>query len=243
MFAIPWHGHTLVGTTDEAIPRAVLEPRTTKNEIEFILQIVGQYLAKNPTRTDVLSVFAGIRPLVKGDGATNTAALSRDHYILNETGLLTVTGGKWTTYRNMAEDGVNRAAAWAGLPPRSCRTRMLRIHGHSKAIAVNDPLGVYGSDAAAIRELQMSERLHAEMPYTAAEVVWAVRHEMARTVEDVLSRRLRALMLNAAAARAMAPRVAALMADELGRNAAWQDAQVRAFTEQARGYELLIEDL
>jgi glycerol-3-phosphate dehydrogenase len=238
MFAIPWQGHTLVGTTDVAIPSAELEPRATESEIEFILATAGRYLAKKPTRADVRSVFAGVRPLVKTSSAKNTAALSRDHAMSEEAGLLTVTGGKWTTYRNMAEGAVNRAAVLAGLPPRSCRTKRLTIHGHCEAGASNDPLAVYGSDAAAIRGLGLSERLHADLPYTAAEVIWAARHEMARTVEDVLSRRLRALVLDAAAASAMAPRVAALMAGELGRDAAWQAERVRAFTELARGYEM-----
>jgi glycerol-3-phosphate dehydrogenase len=239
MFAIPWHGHTLVGTTDVPIPRADLEPRATEPEIDFILETAGRYLAKRPTRSDVLSVFAGIRPLVKAAGKANTAALSRDHTIHLDHGLVTITGGKWTTYRNMAEDAVNRAAEIGRLPERRCRTKRLPIHGHRRDGDPTDPLHGYGSDAAAIRALPgYSERLHPELPYTVAEVVWAARHEMARTVEDVLARRTRALVLNAAAARAMAPRVAELMAAELGHDAVWQAEQARRFLELAKGYEL-----
>ncbi|QEL15191.1 glycerol-3-phosphate dehydrogenase/oxidase [Limnoglobus roseus] len=218
LFAIPWHGRTLVGTTDVPVPTTELEPRATEAEIDFILETAGRYLAKTPTRADVLSVFAGIRPLVKADGGTNTAALSRDHTIRTEAGLLTVTGGKWTTYRNMAEDAVNRAAELAGLPPKPCRTANLRITGPIASGSVVP--------------------LHPQLPYTEADIVRAVRHEMARTVEDVLSRRLRALILDADAAVEMAPRVAALMAAELGRDAAWEAEQVRAFTALARGYQL-----
>jgi glycerol-3-phosphate dehydrogenase len=129
MFAIPWHGHTLVGTTDVAIRRADLEPRTTESEIELILETAGRYLARPPTRQDVRSVFAGIRPLVKTSNTRNTAKLSRDHTIIEEAGLLTITGGKWTTYRNMAEDCLDHAAAVAGLPARVCRTKTLVIRG------------------------------------------------------------------------------------------------------------------
>ena len=243
MFAIPWHGRVLVGTTDVAVPVAELEPRATEREIELILETAGRYLAKPPSRADVLSVFAGVRPLVKATGAANTAALSRDHAIIAESGMVTVTGGKWTTYRNMAEDCISRAAELAGLPAKPCRTKTLPIHGAEKDVEPNDPLAVYGSDAAAIRELQRSRPdlsgiLHPDLPYTATEVVWAARHEMARTIEDVLSRRLRALVMNAAAAREAAPRVAELLAAELGRDDSWREEQVRSFTELAQGYEL-----
>jgi glycerol-3-phosphate dehydrogenase len=243
LFAIPWHAHTLVGTTDIEVPRAPVEPRPTTEEIDFILETAGRYLARPPQRTDVLSTFAGIRPLVKAGGGS-TAALSRDHTVrVDAPGLVTITGGKWTTYRRMAEDGVNRAAALAGLPKRACRTRDLPIHGHDPDAARSGDLAGYGSDAPAIRALAetdptLGERLHPTLPYIAAEVVWAVRMEMARTVDDVLARRLRALFLNAAAAVEMAPRVASLVARELGRDAAWAAAQVRAFAELARGYRV-----
>lgn len=244
MFAIPWHGHTLVGTTDVAVPDAKLEPRPTEQEIAFVLDTAGRYLQKPPTRADVLSTFAGIRPLVSAGTGKNTAALSRDHTIkIESSGLLTITGGKWTTYRNMAEDCVNRAAELGGLERRECVTRTLHIHGWHDNAKHFGPLAVYGSDAPLIRELadadaKLAEPLHSMLPYTGAEVVWAARFEMARTVEDVLARRLRALFLNARAAVAMAPRVAALLARELGRDSAWQVAQVDAFGEVAGGYVL-----
>ncbi|MCE9532527.1 MAG: glycerol-3-phosphate dehydrogenase/oxidase [Planctomycetes bacterium] len=244
LFAIPWHGHTLVGTTDVAIPAANLEPRATSSEIDFILETAGRYLAKRPTRADVLSVFVGIRPLAKGDANSITAALSRDHTIrVDGTGLLTIAGGKWTTYRNMAEDCVDQAAKLGQLVRRHCVTKSLHLHGFHEGADSADPLATYGADAAAIRSLQdadpsLATRLHPSLPYSGAEIVWAARHEMARTVEDALSRRTRALFLNAKAARAMAPRVAELLANELGRDAAWQAEQVKAFCELARRYEL-----
>jgi glycerol-3-phosphate dehydrogenase len=243
LFAIPWHGHTLVGTTDIEVPRAPAEPRPTAHEIDFILETAGRYLARPPQRGDVLSTFAGIRPLVKAGGGS-TAALSRDHTIrVDAPGLVTITGGKWTTYRRMAEDGVNRAAALAALPKRACRSRDLPIHGHDPDASRFGDLAGYGSDAPAIQALveadaSLGERLHPALPYIAAEVVWAVRAELARTADDVLARRLRALFLNAAAAVEMAPRVATLMARELGRDAAWTAAQVRAFADLAQGYRV-----
>ena len=244
MFAIPWHGHTLVGTTDVAVPDASLEPLPTEEEIAFVLDTAGRYLQKKPTRADVLSAFAGIRPLVSAGGGKNTASLSRDHTIRTESGLLTITGGKWTTYRNMAEDGVNRAAGVGDLGRRECVTQTLRIHGWHDNAAHFGSLAVYGADAPLIKELagvdaELAKPLHPALPYTAAEVVWAARFEMARTVEDVLARRLRALFLNARAAIAMAPRVASLLASELGRDTAWQAEQVRAFSNVAAGYVLV----
>src|SRR4249920_3503552 len=244
MFAIPWHGHTLVGTTDTPIATATLEPRPLEEEIEFVLETAARYLLKPPTRNDVLSVFVGIRPLVKSGDSKLTAALSRDHTIhFDASGLLTSTGGKWTTYRNMAEHAVDQAADFGGLAERPCVTRSLNVHGfHSNADRFG-ALGVYGADAPAIQDLMratssLAAPLHPRLPYTGAEVVWAARHEMARTVEDVLARRTRALFLNARAAEAMAPEVARLMGGELGWDAPRQAAEVVSFRALAKGYQI-----
>ena len=209
MFAIPWHGHTLVGTTDTHVDSAALEPRPLPAEIDFVLATAAQYLAKAPQRRDVLSAFAGIRPLVRSGDSRITAALSRDHTIhVDPSGLLTITGGKWTTYRHMAEDTVDQAALQAHLPVKPCVTRTLRVHGATTDPAAPGPLASYGTDAARIAaimrdEPELAEPLHAALAVTGAEVVWAARAEMARTVEDVLSRRSRALLLNARAAIAI----------------------------------------
>jgi glycerol-3-phosphate dehydrogenase len=248
MFAIPWHGHTLVGTTDTPIDTPSLEPVPLEHEIAFILETAGQYLHKAPSRHDVLSVFVGIRPLVRSGDSKLTAALSRDHTIhIDASGLVTTTGGKWTTYRNMAEHTVDQAADLARLPERACVTRTLNIHGFHPTPARFGPLSFYGSDAPAIEDLiratpAMGARLHDALPYVAAEVVWAVREEMARTVEDVLARRTRALFLNAKAAEAMAPAVARLMADALNWSDAHREAEVRSFLALARGYQVSVDD-
>jgi len=242
MFAIPWHGHTLVGTTDTPISQATEEPRAQEQEIDFVLSTAGEYLARVPSRSDVLSVWTGIRPLVKSGESGNTAALSRDHTIqIDRSGLMTITGGKWTTYRHMAEDGVNQAATLGALPEKACVTRTLNIHGYHQNAAKFGALAVYGSDAAAIQELQNSRAdwaapLHPALPYTGAEVVFAVREECARTVEDVLARRLRALFLNSRAAMQMAPRVAELLAVELSAGETWCAEQVAAFHSVASLY-------
>ena len=242
MFAIPWHGHTLVGTTDTPISAPSLEPVPTESEIEFILTTARNYLAKAPTRSDILSAFAGIRPLVRSANSKNTAALSRDHTIqIDGTGLLTITGGKWTTYRRMAEDCVNQAAVLARLPEEPSATGHLNIHGFHKYSERFGTLADYGSDAPEILELissddSLGKTLHPALPYCRAEVLWAVRSEMARNVEDVLARRTRALFLNARAAIEMASLVADLMANELGHEQRWITDQVSGFTKTALGY-------
>jgi glycerol-3-phosphate dehydrogenase len=242
LFAIPWHRHTLIGTTDTPIAQVTLEPVPYEEEIDFILDTASRYLARRPTRADILSVFAGIRPLVKASEASSTAALSREHTIqVARSGLLTIAGGKWTTYRKMAEDCVDHAATLARLDERPPVTRTLPIHGHYLYGTEEGDLNYYGSDAAALRELvaqtpELGRRLDPALPIQAVQVVWAARREMARRVDDVLSRRTRALFLNARAAVAMAPAVAKLMAAELGRDERWQSQQVADFTAMARAY-------
>jgi glycerol-3-phosphate dehydrogenase len=242
MFAIPWRSHTLVGTTDTAISDVPLEPRPQEEEIEFILETAGRYLRRPITRADVLSVFVGIRPLVRSGSGANTASLSRDHTIhIDPSGLLTVAGGKWTTYRHMAEDTVDHAATLAQLPEKPCVTRTLNVHGFHRQAQNFGELSVYGSDALLIQDLIRAEPslatpLHPALPCCGAEVVWAARAEMARTVEDVLARRTRALFLNARAAIEMAPETARLLTRELDRDAGWQARQVEEFRALAQGY-------
>jgi glycerol-3-phosphate dehydrogenase len=242
MFAIPWHGHTVVGTTDTPIESASYEPRPFEAEIEFILETASRYLTRPPQREDILSIYAGIRPLVKVAGSNKTSALSRDHTIhIDDSGLLSIVGGKWTTYRHMAEDCVDHAITLGDLRDSRCVTYELRVHGYHRNPELLGALAVYGADAEKIEELakeqpELAHRLHPELPYIAAEVVWAAREEMARSVEDVLARRTRALILNARAAIAMVPEVARVMARELARSAEWEQQQVESFTRLARQY-------
>jgi glycerol-3-phosphate dehydrogenase len=237
LFAVPWQDHVILGTTDEPRPAAELEPRPLEREVQFLLEHANEYLAKPVARADVLSVFTGLRPLVRRGRAAATKSLSRDHVItVSPAGLVTITGGKWTSYRKMAEDTVTQAAQAGGLKPRAGRTENLRLHGAPPPRSTPAPkrFAHYGTEAAALEKLIAEDPaldclLHPRLPFCAAEVVWAVRHEMARTVEDVLARRTRALQLDARAARAAAPAVAALLAGELGRDRGWADAQVAEF--------------
>jgi glycerol-3-phosphate dehydrogenase len=246
LFVIPWHGHAVAGTTDTPVDAPSLEPKALDEEIEFILETAGRYLSRPPTRADVLAVYVGLRPLVKSQGEGKTSALSRDHVIhVDTSGLLTITGGKWTTYRHMAEDCVDHAITLGRLRDEACTTKNLRVHGYAESMRDSesgaDPLAVYGADADEIKKLakerpELAMKLHAELPYVAAEVVWAARMEMARSVEDVLARRTRALFLNARAAVAMAEPVARLLAAELGRDGTWAAAQVAEFRALAKQY-------
>ncbi|CAM3530590.1 glycerol-3-phosphate dehydrogenase/oxidase [Deinococcus frigens] len=239
LFAVPWHDHVVIGTTDTPVPDVSWEPRALPEEVDFILGTAAQYLDPAPTRADVRSVYAGLRPLVRAAEGTDTKALSRDHVIrISEGGLITLTGGKWTTYRRMGADTINRAAELAGLPARMSLTEGLKLHG-ATAEHLLEPWKVYGTDAERIQALPgATTRLHPDLPYMEAEVRWAVQNEQARTVEDVLARRTRAILLNARASADAAPRVAAIMAGELGQDRAWQTAQVKAYRELAAGYML-----
>lgn len=239
LFVLPWLDRTVVGTTDTPIPAPSLEPHAQEDEITFLLSHAAHYLTRPPTRADVLATFTGIRPLVKAKGVSGTSAVPRDHVLMrSDSGLVTITGGKWTTYREMAEQTVDAAVAVAGLTPRPCPTRDLRLHGWVAAADPADPLAAYGDDAPRVRAV-LAERpgweapLHPRLPYRLGEVVFAARHQMARTVEDVLARRTRALLLDARAAAEAAPAVATLLAAELGRDAAWEAAEVTAFRELA----------
>ncbi len=249
LFAVPWHDRVILGTTDTPVAEAVLEPRALEEEVGFIFKNADRYLAKQPEAKDVLSVYAGLRPLVKApdDGSGSTAALSRDHVIVvSPAGLLTITGGKWTTYRRMAQDAVDQALLLAGIEHRPCVTETMAVHGaYEDAPAMDGERGwdVYGSDEPFIKALgeeepALQKKLCAELPFTEAEVVWAARSEMARTVEDVLARRTRALLLGARASVACAARVAGILAKELGRDAAWEKRQVAEYGVLAGGYVL-----
>lgn len=246
LFVIPWHGRVLVGTTDTPMDAPDEEPRALPEEIGFILRNAARYLARAPTEADILSVFAGQRPLVRPPGRDGAAtkSISRNHEVLvSEAGLVTVVGGKWTTYRKMAEDTVDQVLLLGGFPDRPCATAALQLHGWRSphADALPDDLAVYGSEAdALLQEMQADPQLgallHPDLPYRFVSVVWAARHEMARTIEDVLSRRTRALLLNARAAAECAPAVAHVLALELGQDAEWEREQIRAFESLAANY-------
>jgi len=242
LFATPWHDRVIVGTTDTPVKETPLEPQPLQEELDFLLAHAARYLTKDPNPADILSMFAGLRPLVSMGEKENTAAISRDHTLhISNSGLITITGGKWTTYRKMAEDTVDQAAVVAHLYEQPCATKDLNIHGFHRNAAKFGALAVYGSDARGLQDLIRQDPayavpLHPNLNTVLGEVVWSVRHEMARTVEDFLARRTRALLLDARASMEAAPQVAACMAAELGRDEVWQQDQVARYRDLAQRY-------
>ena len=245
LFAVPWHDKVVVGTTDILRETPESEPKPLEQEIDFILGTAGLYMNPAPTRSDIVSVFAGQRPLAapKKEGKS-TKEISRSHKIIvSDNNLITITGGKWTSYRLMAEDTVDKAISLGLLPRRECVTKKMRIHGYRKNPDLADHMYIYGSDEPAIRDSikanpALGEKICDGYDYTAAEVVWAVRHEMARTVEDVLARRVRLLFVDARKAEKAARKVAEIMAAELEMPQSWIEEQTSSFEKLARNYYL-----
>jgi glycerol-3-phosphate dehydrogenase len=243
LFAIPWHDRIVVGTTETPVQSIELEPAPFPEELEFLLTHAARYLTRDPVESDILSIFAGLRPLVTdADNVKDTAALSRDHLVhISRSGLVTVAGGKWTTYRRMAEDTIDQAAILAQLDPVPSISKNLNIHGYHSNAKMFGEFQVYGSDATEIDNLldehpEYRQKLHQDLPVYAGEIIWAVRKEMARTVEDFLSRRTRALLLNARASMEMAPRVAEIMAREMKKDKNWKQEQIKNYLNIAKKY-------
>ena len=244
MFAVPWHNHVVVGTTDTLIENHSLEPVALESEVDFVLETAGKYLLKQPTRKDVLSVFAGLRPLAKPEDETKaTKEISRGHKIvISVSGLITIIGGKWTTYRKMAEDTIDNAVMLGGLPERECITKHLPIHGFRMDIdPYTDAMSPYGLNKEDILSIGEEEEdlagfISVKLQILKSQIVWAVRKEMARTVEDVLARRTRALFLDARESIRIAPEVAFIMAKELKRDDEWIKNQIRIFNQVAENY-------
>ena len=245
LFAVPWHNRVVVGTTDVEKQHAELEPVAEDVEVEYILETARLYMERAPNRSDVLAVFTGLRPLAAPAAeGKKTKEISRGHKILiSKGGLITLTGGKWTTYRKMAEDVVDSAAKQADLPVRESVTPTLKIHGYKERVDHSDPLYWYGSDREQIDKLigedpEMGTVISDRVQLIKAQVVWAVREEMARTLEDCLARRIRVLQLDAQESVRIAPEVAAIMASELGKDQHWETGQVETFTQLANMHML-----
>lgn len=244
IFAIPWEGRVVIGTTDVAASEPAMEPGHTESEIDYLIATIAPYLDRGIDRGDIHAVFSGLRPLVAGK-ASSTARLSREHHIeASARGLITIAGGKWTTYRRMAQDVLDFAAARGMVANATCVTSNVRLHGAAEEADISDSyLREYGSDAAEIQAMMdadssLAEKIDPALPYSFAQIMYAVRFEMARTLEDVLSRRTRALLLDAKAALRAAPQVAVRIAAEMQRSSAWQTAQLEQFTRLARHHYL-----
>ena len=243
LFAIPWHGATIVGTTDVPVERVDAEPRAMSSERKFLLNHIARYFKRAPKSEEILSVWSGLRPLVR-KGHVKSSKLSRDHTILvSPSGLVTVTGGKWTTYRRMGQDTIDRASVVASLPRQSSGTLEMKLHGWTleQGAASCEWEQVYGSDlpmlqALSIEDPALDALIHPRLPFRMREVVWTARYEMARTVEDILARRTRALFLDARAAIEAAPAVSRLLARELKRSDVWAERDLMSFIDLAKGY-------
>lgn len=245
LFAVPWHGKIVLGTTDTQIDKPSLEPKALEEEIKFILKTAARYLTKAPARNDVLSVFAGLRPLAAPQGeGKKTKEISRSHKIfVSNSGLFTMIGGKWTTYRKMGEDLVDRAETEHGWKHIETKTKHLKLHGYESNVNHEDPLYFYGSDKPRLLDLakkdaDLNEVISEKLNIIKAQVVWAVREEMARTVEDFLARRARAQLLDARESMRIAPEVARIMAQELKKDQNWEKEQVENYIQVTKGYLL-----
>jgi len=241
IFAVPWQDHVIVGTTDTPVNDVSLEPLPMGQEVDFLLENISRYLSRDPLKDDVLSVFAGLRPLVSPEKNPETSSISREHVTLvSRSGLVTITGGKWTTYRKMAVEAVDQAILNSHLEFQSSVSETLQIHGYHNHSHNFGNLACYGSDALQIQNLIKTEPALGDFLYKdliqCAEVIWAVENEMARTIEDFLARRRRLLLLDARAAIELAPAVAKLMAKKLKKGKKWQKEQVKLFNNKAKNY-------
>ncbi len=241
LFAIPWHDKIVLGTTDTPVDHIEEEPKPLKAEIDFLIRHFNRYTTSRILYSDILSVFVGLRPLAKQGAATNTSVLPRDHVIkVLPSGLVHVTGGKWTTYRSMAEKTVDIGIQTSGLPFYPSKTKNLRIYANPEFVT-DGYLSVYGTDSVTIEQLikddnHLSEKVHPGYPYTKAEVKWFIENEMAITLEDIMARRLRLLFMDAEAAIEAAPGVAALLASCVGESEEWRLYQIEQFNILAKGY-------
>jgi glycerol-3-phosphate dehydrogenase len=242
LFVIPWKGKVIVGTTDTPVKKCEYEPKALDKEIDFILLTLNNYLKKHVERSDIQSVFVGLRPLaVHKNNSKKTKEISRKHKILiSDSNLVTITGGKWTTYRKMAEASIDKVISLGMLEEKKCLTADIKIHGAENSEQLNS---IYGSDFEKIKKLRnehadLQEKIHPSFDYTKAEVVWSIRNEFARTVEDILARRTRTLFLNAQASLDAAPIVAKILAKELNKDNVWTKNQIKAFSILAETYIL-----
>ncbi len=242
LFAIPWYDKVVVGTTDTPLNDITNEPKALEEEVNFILKTAGNYLTKKPSRADALCIFAGLRPLAANpDNPEATKEVSRRHKItLYHSGLLSIVGGKWTSYRRMAEETIDKGIRAGLIEGRKCVTKTFRFVSNGAELK-SERLKIYGNEAAEIEKLitdkpELGGLLDPRLPYTRAEIVWISRNEMPLKLEDILARRTRAMFLDARASSAIAPEVAEIMAGELSRDGKWAEAQVKDYNQLLLNY-------
>jgi glycerol-3-phosphate dehydrogenase len=238
LFAVPWKDVVVVGTTDIEIQDISIEPRATNDEIDFILQNAEKYMTRKPKRSDIKSVFAGLRPLISTEDKPSKD-LSRKHMVFqSETGVFHLLGGKWTMYRQMGKDTIDQVVSELKLNCEQSQTENLQIFGYKENSNWDDLLHVYGSEKPVVASMGSLEPLSDIIPITEAQVIYAIKIEMAQTVEDVLSRRTRCLLIDAKESKKVAPIVAEIMAKQLNFGENWEEQQIKLFLDLASNYHL-----
>ena len=238
LFAVPWRDVVVVGTTDTEVNKISIEPKATDQEIDFILSNAEKYMTRKPKRSDVKSVFAGLRPLISRENKSSKS-LSRKHTIYkSKKGVYHLLGGKWTTYRKMGKDVLDLIESKGQLKLEPSKTEELKIFGYKSNVAWSDPLHYYGSEKEHVMSMGSNKPLSPLLPLTEAQIIYAIRYEMALNVEDVLSRRTRCLLLNAKECISIAPKVARIMRSELNAEENWEEEQIQLFLALAKNYHL-----
>ncbi|MDC0928264.1 glycerol-3-phosphate dehydrogenase/oxidase [Flavobacteriaceae bacterium] len=240
LFAVPWKNYVVVGTTDTHVKKASEEPKALNEEIDFILKNAGKYMSVKPKRDDIKSVFAGLRPLAATSNKQSTKEVSRSHKIdISPSGLISVLGGKWTTYRKIAEDALNTAISINKLKKKKCKTERTKLFGFKRNVSWSDPMHVYGSMKKKVESLggiNDNKSLSKKFYISNNIIEWSIIHEMALTVEDILARRTRCVFLDSKESKRISPVVAQKMADVLGEDDKWIDAELKKFNKLIKNY-------
>ena len=240
LFAVPWKNYVVVGTTDTQVKKASEEPKALKEEVDFILKNAGKYMSVKPKKDDIKSVFAGLRPLAATSNKQSTKEVSRSHKIdISPSGLISVLGGKWTTYRKIAEDAIDKAISINKLKKKKCKTERTKLFGFKRNVSWSDPMHVYGSLKKKVESLggiNDNKSLSNKFYISNNIIEWSIIHEMALTVEDILARRTRCVFLDSKESKRIAPIVAQKMADVLGEDDKWIDAELKKFNKLIKNY-------
>ena len=240
LFAVPWKNYVVVGTTDTQIKNASEEPKPLKEEIDFILKNASKYMTIKPKKDDIKSVFAGLRPLAATSDKKSTKEVSRSHKIdISPSGLISVLGGKWTTYRKISEDAIDTAISINKLKKKKCKTKKTKLFGYKKKVDFSDPMHVYGSLKKKVESLggiDDNNSLSTKFYITNNIIEWSIIHEMALTLEDILARRTRCIFLDSNESKLIAPNVAKKMAEVLEKDQEWIDTELKKFNKLIKNY-------
>tara|TARA_B100001057_G_scaffold381057_1_gene386846 strand:- start:2633 stop:4180 length:1548 start_codon:yes stop_codon:yes gene_type:complete len=240
LFAVPWKNYVVVGTTDTQIKNSSAEPKALAQEVDFILKNASKYMTNKPKPDDIKSVFAGLRPLAATSNKKSTKEVSRSHKIdISPSGLISVLGGKWTTYRKIAEDAIDAAISINKLKKKKCKTERVKLFGFKKNVDWSDPMHVYGSLKKQIESMGSkndNKSLSNKFYISNNMIQWSIIHEMAISLEDVLARRTRCIFLDSRESMRIAPIVAKKMAEVLEEDQNWIDMELKKFNKLIKNY-------